>query len=115
MEELKEEFRKVREELKVQFSQLDQEMKGQFNFINKRLDRMEGPTNERKKSTESSIEDKKALIERFKKGTLTSDDILNIIDNLENGERLDLLNKLYDLHYNLNPYTPKGLEISWDD
>ncbi|MCY8232891.1 hypothetical protein [Priestia endophytica] len=114
MGELKGKIKKVEKELKNQLSQLGQEMNKQFNSINKQLDRIEEITNKSKKDTEKSIEEREALIERFKEEVLTSDDVLCIIDNLENGERLDLLNKLYDLYYNFNPDIPKGTEIAWD-
>ncbi|MDY0943427.1 hypothetical protein [Priestia megaterium] len=116
MEELiKKEIKKVEKELREQLSQLGQEMNERFTSVNKRLDRIEGLTNKPKKSAEHSIGNREALIERFEKGTLTADDVLYIMDNLENGERLDLLSKLYDLHYNFNPNHPKISEIEWED
>ncbi|YCA42825.1 hypothetical protein M1E11_18745 [Bacillus sp. JZ8] len=114
MGELKEKIKRVEKELKDQFSRLDQVMNEQFRLINKQLDRMEEITNHYEKSTENYIGNREVLIGRFKEGSLTSSDVLYIIDNLENSERLDLLNKLYDLHYNFNPDIPKGTEIAWD-
>lgn len=111
----KQEIKKVEKELRKQFLQLGQEMNEQFELINKQLDRIEGLTSKVEKSATNSIEDREPLIERFKKGTLTADDVLYIMDNLENGERLDLLSKLYDLHYNFNPNGPKISEIEWED
>lgn len=115
-------IKKVEEELREKFLQLQQginelgqEMNERFELINKQLDRIEGLTSKAKKSTTNSIEDREVLIERFKKGALTADDVLYIMDNLENGERLDLLSKLYDLHYNFNPNHPKISEIEWED
>jgi len=115
-------IKKVEEELREKFLQLEQgfnelgqEMNERFKLINQQLDRIEGLTSKVEKSTTNSKEDRKVLIERFKKGTLTADDVLYIMDNLENGERLDLLSKLYDLHYNFNPNHPKISEIEWED
>lgn len=115
-------IKKVEEELREKFLQLEQgihelgkEMNERFKLINQQVDRIEGLTSKVEKSTTNSIEDREVLIERFKKGTLTADDVLYIMDNLENGERLDLLSKLYDLHYNFNPNHPKVSEIEWED
>ncbi|MFP8645026.1 MerR family transcriptional regulator [Priestia aryabhattai] len=108
-------IKKVEEELRGKFSQLEQEMNERFKLINQQLDRIEGLTSKGEKSTTSSKEDREVLIERFKKSTLTADDVLYIMDNLENGERLDLLSKLYDLHYNFNPNHPNISEIEWED
>lgn len=111
----KQEIKKVEKELRAQFLQLGQEMNERFELINKQLDRIEGLTSKVEKSNTNSIGNREVLIERFKKGTLTADDVLYIMDNLENGERLDLLSKLYDLHYNFNPNTPRISEIEWED
>ncbi|MEB4859745.1 MerR family transcriptional regulator [Priestia megaterium] len=108
-------IKKVEEELRGKFLQLEQEMNERFKLINQQLGRIEGLTSKVEKSTTSSKEDREVLIERFKKGTLTADDVLYIMDNLENGERLDLLSKLYDLHYNFNPNHPNISEIEWED
>ncbi|KRF55010.1 hypothetical protein ASG98_17970 [Bacillus sp. Soil531] len=108
-------IKKVEVELREKFLQLEQEMNERFKLINQQLDRIEGLTSKVEKSTTSSKEDREVLIERFKKGTLTADDVLYIMDNLENGERLDLLSKLYDLHYNFNPNHPNISEIEWED
>jgi len=108
-------IKKVEEELRGKFLQLEQEMNERFKLINQQLDRIEGLTSKVEKSNTNSKEDRKVLIERFKKGTLTADDVLYIMDNLENGERLDLLSKLYDLHYNFNPNHPNISEIEWED
>ncbi|MED4023659.1 MerR family transcriptional regulator [Priestia aryabhattai] len=108
-------IKKVEVELREKFLQLEQEMNERFKLINQQLDRIEGLTSKVEKSTTSSKEDREFLIERFKKGTLTADDVLYIMDNLENGERLDLLSKLYDLHYNFNPNHPNISEIEWED
>ncbi|MEJ9303073.1 MerR family transcriptional regulator [Priestia megaterium] len=115
-------IKKVEEELREKFLQLEQgfnelgqEMNERFKLINQQLDRIEGLTSKVEKSTTNSTEDREVLIERFKKGTLTADDVLYIMDNLENGERLDLLSKLYDLHYNFNPNRPKISEMEWED
>ena len=115
-------IKKVEEELREKFLQLEQgihelgqEMNERFKLIDQQVDRIEGLTSIVEKSTTNSIEDREVLIERFKKGTLTADDVLYIMDNLENGERLDLLSKLYDLHYNFNPNHPKVSEIEWED
>ncbi|AVX06602.1 hypothetical protein CS527_02260 [Bacillus sp. Y-01] len=111
----RQEIKKVEKELREQLLQLGQEMNERFELINKQLDRIEGLTSKVENSTTNSIEDREVLIERFKKGTLTADDVLYIMDNLENGERLDLLSKLYDLHYNFNPNSPKISVIEWED
>ncbi|WP_280559006.1 MerR family transcriptional regulator [Priestia megaterium] len=111
----KQEIKKVEKELREQFLELRQEMNERFELINQKLDQIEGLTSKGEKSTKNSIEDREVLIERFKGGTLTADDVLYIMDNLENGERLDLLSKLYDLHYNFNPNHPKISEIEWED
>ncbi|MEH7520180.1 MerR family transcriptional regulator [Priestia megaterium] len=108
-------IKKVEEELREKFLQLEQEMNERFKLINQQLDRIEGLTSKVEKSTTNSKEDREVLIERFKKGTLTADDVLYIMDNLENGERLDLLSKLYDLHYNFNPNHPNISEVEWED
>ena len=108
-------IKKVEVELREKFLQLEQEMNERFKLINQQLDRIEGLTSKVEKSTTNSTEDREVLIERFKKGTLTADDVLYIMDNLENGERLDLLSKLYDLHYNFNPNHPNISEIEWED
>ncbi|MGG1272523.1 MerR family transcriptional regulator [Priestia aryabhattai] len=108
-------IKKVEEELREQLLELGQEMNERFELINQKLDQIEGLTSKVEKNTKNSMEDRDALIERFKKGTLTSEDVLYIMDNLENGERLDLLSKLYDLHYNFNPNHPKISEIEWED
>lgn len=115
-------IKKVEEELREKFLQLEQginelgqEMNERFKLVNQQVDRITGLTSKIEKSTTNSLEDREALIERFEKGTLTAEDVLYIMDNLENGERLDLLSKLYDLHYNFNPNHPKVSEIEWED
>lgn len=115
-------IKKVEEELREKFLQLEQEinelgqeMNERFKLINQQVERIAGLTSKIEKSTTNSLEDRESFIERFEKGTLTADDVLYIIDNLENGERLDLLSKLYDLHYNFNPNHPKVSEIEWEE
>ncbi|MEH7072319.1 hypothetical protein V7034_29405 [Priestia megaterium] len=112
---LRGQIQRAQEELAEKLSQLNQEMDDQFIFINKKIDDIEKLAKNVEKSDKDSMEDKEAIIERLKKGMLTSGDVLHIMDNLENGERLDLLNKLYDLHYNFNPNSPKISEIEWED
>ncbi|WP_052500299.1 MerR family transcriptional regulator [Priestia megaterium] len=115
-------IKKVEEELREKFLQLEQginelgqEMNERFKLINQQVERIAGLTSKIENSTTNSLEDREALIERFEKGTLTADDVLYIMDNLENGERLDLLSKLYDLHYNFNPNHSNVSEIEWED
>lgn len=113
--ELREQFLELGQEMNERFELINKQMEERFELINQKLNQIEGLTSKVEKSTKNSIEDREALIERFKKGTLTSEDVLYIMDNLENGERLDLLSKLYDLHYNFNTNHPKISEVEWED
>ncbi|MEW4231527.1 hypothetical protein [Priestia megaterium] len=104
MKGLREQVEKTQKDLTEKLSQLNEEVNHQFMLINKTLDKLEGSNKDVEQSDEVTIKVQEAIIERLKKGVLTSDDVINIMDNyLEKGERFNLLDKLYERHYNLNP------------
>lgn len=116
MKSLREQVEKNQKDLTEKLSQLNQEMNDHFIFINKSLDEVKSSTKDIEQNDKISIEFREAIVERLNQGTLTSDDLIHIMDNyLEKGERFNLLDKLYERHYNFNPNSLKVTESERED
>lgn len=116
MKTLGRQVEKAQKDLTEKLSQLTEEVNNHFMLINKKLDEVERPNKDIEESNTISIEFQEAIVERLKQRILTSDDLIHIMDNyLEKGERFNLLDKLYERHYNFNPNSLKVTESVRED